>query len=568
MLKTLTVFNFALIEQAIIDFSDGLNILTGETGAGKSILIDAFNLILGSRASVEHIRKGAEALRVEAVFDITGNAAAVALLGEQEISGEEDGTLIVSRRFTRNGKNAVTVNGCHVTLSFLRQLGEMLVDMHGQHENQSLLRPETQLMLLDGFCPELKGRLEMYRAVYAEWLATVRELENNQSKSRERAQRLDMLKWQTDEIAAAQIKCGEEVELETEIKILTNLEKITTALQLAYSILSEGGKGQGAVLGGLAQVKRELEAVVRYNSKLEPQLGLVADALYQLEDCSRELRDYCESMEFDGQHLAALQARADVIDKLGRKYGATTQDILKYYQQAQQELAAISGYDELIEGLTRKKAELEQRLTGLSGELTALRSASAGLLAEELKKHLIHLGMPKVKFLITVETGSRFTVNGCNEVAFLFSANAGEEPQPIFKVASGGELSRLALAVKTVCAAREMAGTMVFDEIDAGIGGQTAQMVAERIAMVAAVKQVLCITHLPQIAAMADAHIYIEKQAEDDRTITKISCLKEGGQLTELARMISGTVTAVALENAAQMRQSAVNKKEKWKNKA
>lgn len=568
MLKTLTVLNFALIEQAIVEFTAGLNILTGETGAGKSILIDAFSVILGNRASTDHIRKGSDALRVEAVFDITGNAAVFELLSGQAITVEEDGTLIVSRRFTRNGKNTITVNGCHVTLGFLRQLGERLVDMHGQHENQSLLRPETQMLLLDSFSAKLKDTLEKYRTVYAKWLAVSRELADSEGKSREWAQRLDMLRWQTDEIAAAGLKVNEESELAAEIKVLANAEKITSSLQHAYTLLNQGGKGHGAVIDGLVQIKRELETVMRYDSNLEAQLTIVNDALYQLEDCSRELRDYYDRLEFNPQQLAMLQGRLELIDKLGRKYGATTQDILGYYRQAQQELNSMAGYDELIDTLGRQKAETEQALSTLAGELTILRTANARLMAEEIQRHLISLGMPKAKLMIAVTDTQRFTASGCNETTFLFSANAGEEPQAVHKVASGGELSRLALAIKTVCAARDSVGTMVFDEIDTGIGGQTAQMVAERIAMVAASKQVLCITHLPQIAAMADAHIYIEKQADNERTITRIRALDGPEQLIELARMLSGTVTDLALDNAAQMLQFAVNKKEKWKNKA
>lgn len=568
MLKTLTVLNFALIEQAIVDFTAGLNILTGETGAGKSILIDAFGVILGNRASTDHIRKGAEALRVEAVFDTAGNTAVSELLEGQEIAAEEDGTLIISRRFTRNGKNAITVNGCHVTLGFLRLLGQRLVDMHGQHQNQSLLRPETQRLLLDSFSTELKAKLELYRTVYDKWLAISRELTASESKSRERAQRLDMLKWQTDEIAAASLRPGEDSELAAQIKVLANAEKITASLHQAYSILNDGGKGHGAVIGGLAQIKRELETVVRYNSKFETQLTVITDALYQLEDCSRELRNDYESLEFNPQRLASLQARLELIDKLAKKYGPSTQDILDYYQQAQQELISMAGYDDLLDALGRQKDELERNLSGLARELTLLRTTNAAVLAEEIEQHLIHLGMPKAKLQIAVTDTGRFTAAGCNEISFLFSANAGEEPQAVHKVASGGELSRLALAIKTVCAARDNVGTMVFDEIDSGIGGQTAQMVAERIVMVAAAKQVLCITHLPQIAAMADAHIYLEKQADDERTITKIRCLTKAEQLTELARMLSGTVTDLALDNAAQMLQFALNKKEKWKNKA
>lgn len=568
VLKTLTVTNFALIEQAIVDFTDGLNILTGETGAGKSILIDAFGVILGSRASVDHIRNGTEALRVEAIFDITSNIAVSEFLVQQDIPCEEDGSLIISRRFTRTGKNSITLNGCHVTLGFLRQIGERLVDMHGQHENQSLLRPETHLALLDGYCQEIKLKLEQYRSIYSDWLKVNQDLVKNQGKSRERAQRFDMLKWQIDEIAAANLKPNEDIELDQEIKVLANAEKITNSLTNAYTVLTQDKKGYMGVISGLAEIKRDLEIVVRYDDAIQSQLNVIIDVLYQLEDCSRELRDHYENVEYSPERLARLQARMDLIYKLNKKYGPTTQDILEYYRHAEQELNTLTRYDEIIAELSIQKENLEKSLALVGQELTVLRQDNSKLLAEEIQGHLVNLGMPKAQLLITVTDLNKFTVNGCNEVTFLFSANAGEEPKAVYKVASGGELSRLALAIKTVCAARDNVGTMVFDEIDTGIGGQTAQMVAERIALVATYKQVLCITHLPQIAVMADSHLYIEKQSDEERTVTKISQLNEHEQLIELARMISGTESDLAIDNAAHMLRLALNKKEKWKNKA
>ncbi len=568
MLKTLTVMNFALIEQAVVEFTGGLNILTGETGAGKSILIDAFGMILGNRSSVDHIRKDTEALRVEAVFDISDNPAVFALLNQQDIACEEDGTLIVNRRFTRTGKNTITVNGYHVTLNFLRQLGELLVDMHGQHENQALLRSDTHLLLLDSHNQRTKDILEQYQGVYSEWLRVSQKLIKSQNESRERAQRLDLLRWQIDEIAAAHLKPNEDAELEQEMKILANAEKITALLSHAYSLLSDDKKGYIGIIAGLAEIKRNLETVVRYNSNLQAQLNVITDALYQLEDCSRDIREYYETVDYNPDRLAFLHDRLDTIYKLSKKYGPTAQEILDYYGQAEQEFHALSSHDEMIEELTVQKENLEKTLAMLANELTSLRKQSATLLASEICGHLVNLGMPKAQLNIRVASTGKFTIHGCDEVEFLFSANAGEELKAVHKVASGGELSRLALAIKTVCAARDAVGTMVFDEIDTGIGGQTAQMVAEKIAMVAASKQVLCITHLPQIAVMADSHLYIEKCSDEDRTITQIASLNKQKQVIELARMIAGTETEVALDHAAHMLSIAASKKDKWKNKA
>ncbi|MEG6585648.1 DNA repair protein RecN [Dendrosporobacter sp. 1207_IL3150] len=568
MLKTLTVSNFALIEYADISFTDGLNILTGETGAGKSILIDAFSVILGSRASVDYIRKDTDALRVEAVFDITGNNSVITLLAEQDVTPEEDGTLILSRRLSRNGKNTITINGCHITLAFLRQLGECLVDMHGQHENQSLLRSETHFDILDSYSKNIREKLQSYRDVYHEWLKIGQELSKKESQSRERNQRLDMMKWQTEEIAAACLKQDEEIELEQEVKILANSEKIVNSLNKAYTYLNNNSKGYVGVLTGLADAKRELEIAVRYNPEFQPQLKIVIEALFQLEECSRDIRDFSDNLEFNSHQLAQLQERLDLIYKLSKKYGPTTKDILDYYDQALQELSELISYDEIIADMSNKKKLLEKSMLQLAQEISTMREANSEKIAEEIQNHLIHLGMPKARLYFNIKRLEKYTPNGFDDIEVLFSANPGEEPKAIQKVASGGELSRLALAIKAVNARHDNVSTMVFDEIDTGIGGKTAQMVAERIAMVAAYKQVLCITHLPQIAAMADVHIYIEKHIEEEKTLTKIKTLNENEQITELARMVSGNVTQVAKDNSAQMLNAARELKEKWKNKA
>lgn len=569
MLKSLTVINFALIEQAEVEFSAGLNILTGETGAGKSILIDALTTVLGNRASVDFIRTGCDFFRVEAVFDIPEHSPVCLLLEEQNIPLEEDNTVIVSRKLNRNGKNSILINGCNVPLNVLRQIGEKLVDVHGQHENQALLRPESYLGLLDNYDNSLKDALDHYQHVYYDWAKLNKELSLTQGRSRERAQRVDMLTWQTQEIASASLRITEEEEIEQEIQVLSNAEKIVTAGNRAYALLSQGVKGFSGVLTSLAEVKHELDVVTRYDQRLQPQLAIVTDTLYQLEESSMDLREYCESIDFNPQRLATLQERMDVIHKLKKKYGTTIGEILEYYEQAQAELADITNYDQRVTELTKQQGQLEQKLSTIAGELNTLRQQFAQELAEQVIQHLVHLGMPKAFFTVSVTRTDQFTPSGCNEVTLLFSANPGEEAKPLHKIASGGELSRIALAIKTVCAHRDYVGTMIFDEIDAGIGGQTAQMVAERIAMVACKKQVLCITHLPQIACMADRHIYIEKQVSGDRTNTILKILDQQDRLIELTRMITGSdITQLAVDNAAQMCESAQIKKEKWKNKA
>jgi len=564
----LAVTNFALLEQAMVEFDDGLNILTGETGAGKSILIDAVSVILGSRASVDSIRTGCDFFRVEAVFDISQLPSIHNLVEEQGIMVDDDEAIIISRRFSRQGKNTILINGCHITVSTLRQIGEKLVDMHGQHENQALLRPEAYLTMLDALDDTTKVVLEQYRTTYNSWLELIKELSLLEQNSRERAQRIDMLNWQTQEIAAATLRLHEDEELEQKILVLANAEKIASALNRAYILLDQGSDGSSGVLSDLAEVKRELEIAVRYDPRVQSQLTGVSDALYQLEEHCMELRTYGDEIEFNPQYLAELQERVDVIYKLKKKYGTTIAEILAYYKQATLELADINNSDQKIAKLGKQQEQLESKLTELASELDRLRQQSAMELMKQICGHLADLGMPNARFIIEVTSTSQFTASGRNEVAFLFSANLGEQPKMLHKIASGGELSRIALAIKAVCAYRDAVGIMVFDEIDAGIGGQAGHMVAEKVARIASARQVLCITHLPQIACMADLHIYLQKQVDGKRTYTIIRQLTKEEQLLELTRMISGNeITQIAVENATQMLESALSKKEKWKNK-
>ena len=567
MLKSLAVTNFALIEQAMVEFDEGLNILTGETGAGKSILIDALSVILGNRASVDSIRTGCDFFRVEAVFDISQLLSIHKIIEEQGIIVDDEGTVIISRRFSRNGKNTILINGCHVTVSILRQIGDNLVDMHGQHENQALLRPEVYLPMLDALNGSTRVTLEQYRKIYDQWLDLIKELSVLERSSRERAQRLDMLNWQTQEIAVAELKINEDEEVQQQILVLANAEKIANAVNRSYILLDQGSDGLNGVLSTLSEVKRELEVAVRYDQRIEEQLVGVSNALYQLEESCMDLRVYGDDIEFNPLQLATLQERMDIIYKLKKKYGATIGEILTYYNQAALELADINNYDQKFAKLSKQQSELEAKLTKMANELDDLRRQSSGELAKQVCGHLADLGMSNAVFIIEVLPTSQFTPNGRNEVLFLFSANPGEQPKLLHKIASGGELSRIALAIKTVCADRDAARIMVFDEIDAGIGGQAGHMVAGKVAKVACARQVLCITHLPQIACMADRHIYIKKQVDSERTTTIIKVLSKDEQLIELTRMISGNdITKIAVDNATQMYQSAHLKKEKWKN--
>ena len=517
MLKSLTVWNFALLEHVEIAFGAGLNILTGETGAGKSILIDALGAVLGRRVSASAIRTGCDWLRVEAVFDVTGQDALRSYLSEQAVDSD-DGTLILTRQVARTGRSNVLVNGCHITLAVLKAIGAYLVDVHGQNENLALLKEANQYALVDGESPETAAALASYRKAYAAFQEKQAALAARQHDAREVAQRLDMLRWQAQEIEDAKLESGEDEQHEDE--------------------------------------------------------KMVDEAEISLQEAAYEIRDYGDAMDFSPQKLNALQSRMDAIDKLRKKYGATVADILEHLADVQKELEAIENYDDDVAALKQEIAEAGQALAAAAKTLTATRTQSAARLTKAIGAQLAALGMKKAQFTVELvplasdATGSEKTVvpdaaegssscgsRGAERIRMMFSANPGEAAKPLESVASGGELSRIALAIKAVSAARDDAvPSMVFDEIDTGLGGRTAQMVAERIALVACYKQVLCITHLPQIACMADVHLYILKHSEAGHTVTDVRRLTDAQRVNEIARMASGSdVTAASLDNAREM---------------
>ncbi|WP_278832207.1 DNA repair protein RecN [Mitsuokella multacida] len=567
MLKSLTVWNFALLEHVQVEFQPGLNILTGETGAGKSILIDSLGAVLGARMSADMVRSGCDWLRVEAVFSLEDESLGLHELLTQQAIDDSDKELIITRQLTRAGRSTALVNGCHVTLAVLRQIGAYLVDIHGQNENLALLKEENQFHLLDGYDPDVAEALAAYECVYREWREKKKAYAEKQQASREYAQRLDMLHWQDKEISEANLKPGEDEQLEADIRKLSHAEKIVGSVEESYQLL-EGGGGNGlGVLPALSQVKKDLEEIGRFDDALQNAQKMVEEAYISLQEASYELRDYGESVEFSPERLDQLQSRMDVIYRLCKKYGATLGDVLAHQAKVEQELSEIENYDEDIAALEKEIAVLEEKLGRKAAELTRLRTAVANDLSSSIEEQLFALGMPKARFHIRVEQAEDYSANGRDDVAMFFSANPGEEEKPLQKVASGGELSRIALAIKTVASSRDSSvPSMVFDEIDTGIGGRTAQMVAERIALVAQYKQVLCITHLPQIACMADAHLYISKRTVEGTTATQIRPLSERERISEIARMASGAdMTTASLDNAREMVSHAKMKKDAFK---
>ena len=570
MLKSLTVWNFALLEHVQVEFQSGLNILTGETGAGKSILIDSLGAVLGARMSADMVRSGCDWLRVEAVFSLEDESLGLHELLTQQAIDDSDKELIITRQLTRAGRSTALVNGCHVTLAILRQIGAYLVDIHGQNENLALLKEENQFHLLDGYDPDVAEALAAYTCAYREWREKKKAYDEKQQASREYAQRLDMLHWQDKEISEANLKAGEDEALETEIRKLSHAEKIVGSIEESYELL-EGGGGSGlGVLPALSQVKKDLEDISRFDDALANAQKMVEEAYISLQEASYELRDYGESVEFSPARLDQLQSRMDVIYRLCKKYGATLGDVLAHQKKVERELSEIENYDEDIAALEKEIAALEKELGKKAAALTELRRAAAKDLSSAIEEQLFALGMPKAQLAIRVEPAADYGPRGRDEVAMFFSANPGEAEKPLQRVASGGELSRIALAIKTVASSRDSSvPSMVFDEIDTGIGGRTAQMVAERIALVAQYKQVLCITHLPQIACMADAHLYISKRTEEGTTATQIRPLSERERISEIARMASGAdMTTASLGNAREMVSHAKMKKDAFRREA
>ena len=562
MLQSLRVWNFALLEEVAVEFGAGLNILTGETGAGKSILIDALGAILGQRVSSDAVRSGADALRVEAVFSLDeSDADLCALLAEQEIECEDE--LIVLRKIARTGKGSILVNGSHVTLTFLKKIAPYLVDIHGQNENLALLREDAQRNLLEGGDSDLRTRLAAYTQVYADWKEKTRLREECAEEIEDIGERLELLRWQEKEIAEAELTVGEDEELETEIRRLSHAERLVENAAEAANLLSEDGEEGIAVLSALARVTHALDEVARYDDVLANAQSMIEEAYISLQEASYEVRDYLDGIDADPARLDRIQTRMDVIDRLKKKYGGTIPAVLERLSSVRSELESVDNYDMDMAQLDKEIGVLRKQLKNLAAELTARRQEVGAALSADIARELQGLGMAKARFRIVVTPAEKYTSRGADSLAMLFSANVGEEEKPLEKIASGGELSRIALAIKSIVAARDTGGTsMVFDEIDTGIGGRTAQMVAERIAFVAHYKQVLCITHLPQIACMADNHLYIAKRVKGDATVTQVTALSDEERVREIARMASGDdVTEAALANAREMLAGAEKKK-------
>ena len=556
MLSLLHIENIAVIEQAEIRFDDGFNVLTGETGAGKSIVIDAIGAVLGERTSRDLIRTGARAARVEAVF---ANLPKLAWFEENGIAPDENGELLLQRELQPDGKNVCRVGGRLLTVSQLKALGHQLLNIHGQHEGQLLLDEELHLSYLDSF-GALSELLEEYRSHYSTVAALRREIASLQMDEAERERRIDSLNYQINELERADLKPGEEEELLSRRELLRNAEKLIEAVQSAFYALSGDDDSVGAV-ALIGDAEYALNGVRRVSDDLDALTGKLSELRFAADDLAEQVRDLRDSFDFTPGELDEVENRLDVIFRLRKKYGNTVEEMLEYLAQCQKELAQMQDSDDTLLRLEKKLADAKKKALECGGRLSEQRKMTAVTMQERIQNELAQLDMPKVRFSVEFapkDCQDGMDATGLDQVRFLMSANVGEDLKPIAKVASGGELARIMLAMKSVLAENDDVSTLIFDEVDTGVSGRAARKVAEKMADIAGSKQVLCVTHLPQIAAMADTHFSVEKGERDGRTFTQVERLSDERRREELARLTGGaTVTDLQLESAGQLLEEA-----------
>ena len=554
MLQELTIDNLAIIDHLSLEFDDHMTVLTGETGAGKSIIIDAVSLLAGGRGSQEFIRKGDEKLSLQGQFEIPKLPGYVAQLDELGIS-HDDGALIISREIHRSGRNTIRVNGTLVNAATLKQLGSGLVDIQGQNEHQLLLRPEAHLGMLDQFA---NAKVQPLLASYQEQYQEYRRLEAavNQKKANEQqwAQRLDMLRYQVKEIGDADLRADEEDELIAERKRLEHFQQIATTLQQVVGVLNDDE--EAPVLDQVATIMNAAQEIAPFDPEYDDLAQSLSDAYYSLQDVANQAGHQLDSLEFDEERLATINARLATIADLEHKYGESLADVLAYYDQIKEELtdmeaAADSGSD-LEERLNAVQADLLNQGNALS----QVRQTAARKLAKQVHTQLKELYMDKAVFEVNFAKTKKpvFSATGIDQVEFYIQTNPGEAMGPLARIASGGELSRVMLALKTIFAQGEGVTSIIFDEVDTGVSGRVAQAIADKIRLIAEGSQVLCITHLPQVAAVAQHHLLIQKRVHDQRTTTSVTPLNTNQRVEELARMLAGdTITKLAREHASEL---------------
>lgn len=552
MLSNLQIENIAVIKSASIDFENGFNVMTGETGAGKSIVIDSLNAILGERTSRELIRSGADSASVCAEFQNVGDNVKNEL---EKLGIEKDDTLIVSRKLTPDGKNVCRINGMPATVSMLKALGVQLVNIHGQLDNQSLLSPETHCSFIDKLAGS--GReLNEFKELYSLYIKKKNELKSLNTDVNEKNRRLDILNYQIEEIQKADIRPGEKDELTEKLGFLRNAEKVLDLLHTAYAALNGDGEMPGAA-DVAADAASKLLSAADYSSDFTETANGVNDAAMNLSAYTEELRDKIYSLDYDPNETERAEERLDVIYRLSQKYGDSEADILAYLENAEKERDALSFSDERAEQLRAETEKAYNEALAAAKKLSEIRIEAGKKFSADVERELAFLDMPSVKFIVNDSVGELYE-NGIDNIEFLLSANAGEEPKPLSKIASGGELSRIMLAIKCVLSELDDIDTLIFDEIDSGVSGRAALKIAAKMKELSKTHQVICVTHLAQIAAFADEHKLISKEEKDGRTYTCIASLDYNGRKYELARIMGGlTVTQSILNSAEELLSSA-----------
>lgn len=552
MIHQLYVRDFAVIDELDLEFRPGLNLLTGETGAGKSIIVDAINIALGERADSESVRSGCDRAILEVVLDVSDCPAAIQALEDAGLS-PEDGRVIISRELHRSGKSQCRINGRPTTVSLLKEITDRLVDAHGQHEHQFLLKPDHHLDVVDSWCgAEVIGLRNQISQAYDELRQLKDELHRLQTDERERVRTIDLYQFQINEITAANLNPAEEEELLAERTRLANAEKLHAAASEAFRLLGDRTT-DSCTLDTLGEAVASIQEIANLDPQLKALHETLQSALYQLEDASRELRAYRDAVEFNPERLQTIEERLDLIRSLKRKYGETIEDVLTYGRELESRLESLVHSEERTAELEQAIRELESDAMHKASTLSDLRLKGAANLAKAVEAEMAGLGMPDAVFDVSHES-KPLDRDGSDRIEFLISTNPGEPPRPLAKIASGGEMSRIMLAIKSVMATADNMPTMIFDEIDVGVGGRTAEVIGQKLDALASKAQVLCITHLPQIACRPGNHFYIEKQVSQGRTVVRVRRLTEQERVEELARMLGGSQPSeAAVRHAREM---------------
>lgn len=565
MLNEIAIHNFAIIEHLEVSFDEGLTVLTGETGAGKSIIIDAVQLLAGGRGSQEFIRHGAKKAELEGMFTVEDEEHPVFEKLREFGIDAEDGSIILRRDINSNGKTTCRVNGKLVTIATLREIGSQLIDIHGQHDNQELMQEKRHIHLLDQFAGQALAEAHAnYMDVYNSYSKLKRKLAATSENEQQIAQRIDLYSFQLQEIDAASLKIGEEEELEEEKVKLQHFNRLFERLHTAYESIS----GDNHALDWVGSAMSDLEDASSIDKQLSSYAETVSTSFYSLQDTAYEIKSIIDRMEFDPVRLEEVENRLAMLTSLKRKYGKTIEDIVIYREKIADELDQLLNRDERVHADEEKLEQLRKDLEVEANELSIIRQETAVHLEEAIMKQLTELHMGKSTFRVSIErkTAGNFDMNGFDDVAFLISTNVGEPLKPLVRIASGGELSRIMLALKTIFSKHQGITSIIFDEVDTGVSGRVAQAIADKIAMIATHSQVLCISHLPQVAAMADHHFFISKDVKGNRTTTAVTEIVDLERTKELSRMLSGAeITALTLQHAEELLTMAEERKEQFR---